>query len=84
MTRLRVQVTLNTALSFAAVTQYNSAADVVVTNVRLRYNPREGVDLYVVVNEGRNTDREREGPIVPAYSDRTLLLKYSHTFRLTF
>ena len=46
-------------LALSSFVQYNSAADLVIANVRLRYNPREGNDFYVVYNEGLNTDRFR-------------------------
>ena len=60
----------------------NSAADVVITNLRLRYNPREGNDLYIVYDEGFNTDRHREDPILPVTRNRTVMLKYSYTFNI--
>ncbi|HEX7069239.1 MAG TPA: DUF5916 domain-containing protein, partial [Rhodothermales bacterium] len=68
LARFRVQAALNTKLSASAFVQYSSAADALITNVRLRYNPREGVDLYLVYNEGLNTDRFREDPTLPLTS----------------
>ncbi len=50
--------------------------------MRLRYNPSEGHDLYVVYNHGLNTDRFRVDPVLPRTSAQTLLLKYSRTFAL--
>jgi hypothetical protein len=81
--RLRALFMLNTKFSATAFVQYNSADDVVISNVRIRYNPREGNDLYVVYNEGLNTDRFREVPALPRTSRRTLLLKYTYTFNLS-
>jgi len=78
--RLRVLVMLNTKISAAAFVQYNSAADEVTANVRLRYNPREGVDLYLVYDDGLNTDRMREIPALPRSRGRTVLVKYTYTF----
>ena len=51
--------------------------------MRFRYNLREGNDLWIVFNEGLNTDLDRfpDRPRLPRMNDRTLLLKYSHTFR---
>ena len=80
--RLRAQWALNTKVSANAFVQYNSAADVVTSNVRFRYNFAEGNDLWIVYNEGRNTDRYRDRPILPVTSGRTLLLKYTHTFKI--
>jgi hypothetical protein len=47
----------DTKLSAAAFVQYNSAANLVTGNFRLRYNPREGVDFYLVYDESLNSDR---------------------------
>ena len=80
--RLRLSWMLSIATSFCAFAQYNSAADAVITNVRFRYNPREGNDLYVVYDEGFNTDRLHHDPIPPTTSNRTILLKYTYTFQL--
>ncbi len=32
----------------ACFVQYNTAIDDVIANVRFRYNPREGIDFYLV------------------------------------
>jgi hypothetical protein len=78
--RLRVLYMLSTEFSATAFIQYNSAIDAVIANIRLRYNPREGIDLYLVYNEGLNTDRHRQDPILPLASNRTVMLKYTYTF----
>ena len=80
ITRLRVQVTLNTTLSLLAFVQTNSAADAAIVNVRFRYNPREGTDLYLVYNENLLTDRTGQEPQPLLTDSRTILLKYSVTF----
>jgi len=80
--RFRALVMLSTKFSAAAFIQYNSAADAVVANLRIRFNPREGNDLYIVYNEGLNTDRYREIPTLPYSSDRAIMLKYSYTFNV--
>jgi hypothetical protein len=51
-------------------------------NLRFRYNFREGNDLWIVYNEGLNTDRRRELPVLPITEGRTVLLKYTYTFDL--
>jgi len=80
--RLKALWMMSTAFSLSAFIQYNSAADAVITNVRFRYNPREGNDFYLVYDEGMNTNRFRETPFLPVYSNRTFLLKYTYTFNL--
>lgn len=77
--RLRSVLMLNTQLSGVALVQVNSATDALLVNLRLRYNPREGNDLYVVYNHGLNTDRFGYDPVRPLTDNRTLLVKYSHT-----
>ncbi len=78
--RLRGLFALNTQLSLATFIQYNSTANISLANVRFRYNPREGSDLYIVYNEQFNSDRRREIPILPVSRNRTILAKYTYTF----
>jgi hypothetical protein len=73
---------LDTKLSVSAYIQYNTAVKDVLTNLRLRYNPKEGNDFYLVFNEGRYTNLERENPNLPVYSTRSLMVKYTYTFNL--
>jgi hypothetical protein len=80
--RLRALATLSISFSAAAFIQYNSADNAVTANVRIRFNPREGNDLYIVFNEDLNTHRSRQVPPFPRYSSRALLVKYSYTFNL--
>lgn len=78
---VRGLLTVTTKTSLSAFMQYNTAVNKVVTNVRFRYNPREGNDFYIVYDEGLNTRLTREIPSLPFSSGRTLLLKYTYTFR---
>ena len=78
--QLKISAFLNSKLSLVSLVQYNSANDKIITNIRFRYNPREGHDLYIVYDEGLNTERQREIPTLPQTSIRTILLKYNYTF----
>lgn len=78
--QLRVRTALNTKLSTNAFMQFNSSADIMSTNIRFRYNIRDGNDFWIVYNEGINTDRNRFTPQLPRTSGRSLLVKYTHTF----
>ncbi len=78
--RIRLKATFTTTLSFSTFVQLNTAANEAIVNGRLRYNPREGTDLYVVYNQGLNLGRQREEPALPFTSSSTLLLKYSTSF----
>lgn len=73
---------LNTRFSVNGYFQYNTAANGIVSNLRLRYNPKEGNDLFIVINEGRNTNLTREVPNLPVYSSRAIMIKYTYTFNL--
>jgi len=75
-------VMFTTRLSASTFIQYNSAENNFITNFRLRYNPHEGNDLYIVVNEGRSTYRNIENPRLPVFNNRSILLKYTYTFTL--
>ena len=84
LARLRLDFSLDTHLSFSALAQYNSTVDQTSVNARFRYHFREGVDLWVVYNEGYYMDRSNGGvdPRLPFSSGRALMVKYSHTFTL--
>jgi len=73
---------ISTKLSLSAFIQYNTAIDKVISNLRFRYNPKEGTDLYIVFNEGRNTYLERTVPNQPLYDARSVMLKFIYTFDL--
>jgi len=78
---VRGLLTLTTKTSLSAFIQYNTAVDKVFTNIRFRYNPREGNDFYIVYDEALNSDLSRENPRLPISAGRTLLLKYTYTFK---
>jgi len=80
--RLRGLYMLNTKLSASAFVQYSSLDRAIIANVRFRFNPREGVDFYVVYNENFNTGRSREVPALPLSSSRAVMVKYTYTFNL--
>jgi len=80
--RLRGQFVFNTKLSMSAFIQYSNISKLIPTNIRLRYNPREGNNLYIIYDEGFNTDRYRLVPALPVSKVRTIMLKYTYTFIL--
>jgi len=77
--RLRILAMPSARWSLTAFVQYSSAADKAIANLRLRYNPREGTDLYLVYDEGFNTDRHRLDPVLPVSAERTLMVKLYST-----
>jgi hypothetical protein len=81
--RLRLRTALDARASGNAFVQYNSTTERVDVNVRLRYAIAEGTDLWIVYNEGLDTDRgtfQQERP-TPLSLSRALVVKYSHTVR---
>ncbi len=72
----------STKLSATLMLQYVSTEDDFIANFRLRYNPREGNDLYLVINDYQGFDRFGVIPHKPPFFNRTIVLKYTHTFIL--
>jgi hypothetical protein len=81
---VRTEAMLSTRWSATTFVQYSSSDRAAVANFRFRYNPREGNDLYIVWNEGLVTDRFNLTPAPPFSNERTILVKYSHTFAIGF
>ncbi|MFQ5630446.1 MAG: DUF5916 domain-containing protein, partial [bacterium] len=83
LARLRVRSAFNRALSSNALFQFNSEYHSLGANLRLRFNPVEGSDLYFVYTENLNTRRdpsEARLPPLPRTAYRSIVLKYSYTF----
>ncbi|MCG8466657.1 MAG: carbohydrate binding family 9 domain-containing protein [Gemmatimonadetes bacterium] len=81
----RARAAWNSRLSAEAFVQYNSTIDRITGNTRLRYNFREGRDLWLVWNESLNTDLEPPEASdlrLPRTDARQLVLKYTHTLGL--
>ena len=68
----KVDYYFSTRLSAAAIVQHSSAADLVLGSLRIRYNPSEGNDLYLVINGDLNRNRYRVSPTLPASNRSTL------------
>jgi hypothetical protein len=79
---LKALYMLNTKISASVLAQYVNIADDFIFNFRFRYNPREGNDFYIVFNENRSFNGSNEIPAPPVFYNRTIMLKYTHTFRL--
>ena len=75
---VRALIMLNAQLSLTTFAQIKSVAGSTLVNARLRYNPREGHDLYLVYDNSRSYD-DRD----PTLNQQTFLLKYAYTFDLS-
>lgn len=80
LARFRIRAALNTAVSLNSLLQYNSTANQVSANTRFRYNFSEGSDLWIVYDEGLNTNLTRRTPTLPRTTSRSLMVKYTYTF----
>ncbi|MCH8126822.1 hypothetical protein IIC38_12795 [candidate division KSB1 bacterium] len=83
LTRMRIRTSINHALTINSFIQFNSEISELAVNVRLRYNPSEGSDPYLVYNENINTSLNPDDdllPRLPRSQNRAVLLKFSHTF----
>ena len=56
LARVRVNYTFNPRMFFSGLAQYNSEADSLSTNLRLRWEYIPGSELFVVYTEDQNTD----------------------------
>ncbi|KPK86186.1 MAG: hypothetical protein AMS27_05580 [Bacteroides sp. SM23_62_1] len=82
ITRVNFLYMYSTKLSASIFAQFNNAVDAFIANFRIRYNPREGNDFYIVYNEYRGILDRVYDPEWPPFFNRTILLKYTHTFRI--
>ncbi|MES2176708.1 MAG: DUF5916 domain-containing protein [Gemmatimonadota bacterium] len=84
--RLRVRAALDVRMSGNAFLQYNSTTRKLDANVRLRYAFAEGTDLWLVYNEGLDTNRSSDPLGIvqnqPFSLSRSFIVKYSYTFGL--
>lgn len=60
--------------------QYDTSEDTLGLNVRFRYNPIEGTDLYIVYNHNANTNRDGLSPRLPFTDNQVFIIKFSKTF----
>lgn len=79
---LKALYMLSTKLSISGLVQYVNTDDEMITNLRLRYNPREGNDFYLVYNDFRGMNHRGSVPATPPFFNRTIMVKYTHTFIL--
>lgn len=77
---LKTTLMFSTKLSATLYVQYNTDVEEASTNLRIRYNPAEGNDLFVVYNDIMNTNRYLHSPELPFSSQRSFTVKYTYTF----
>lgn len=79
---LKLLYTFSTKFTLSSQVQYNSLSKTYAGNFRLRYNPKEGNDFYLVYNGDFNQDMGRVQPFLPTSNYQNIQLKYTYTFQL--
>jgi len=79
---LKAQIMISTKFSANILVQYVNTVDEFIGNFRLRYNPREGNDFYLVYNDFRGFIDRNMFPGNPPFFNKTIMLKYTYTFIL--
>ena len=77
--RMRLAYSFSTRVYLQALLQYNDVIDNWSTNLRFGWLHAANTGLFVVYNENRDTERD---PLGIGVRDRSLTIKYSHTFDL--
>lgn len=79
---LDLSIVKSTKLSVKMLAQYDDQSATFGGNIRVRYNPKEGTDLYIVYNSTFNAHRLEAKPILPYIEQQGVIVKYSLTFGL--
>lgn len=79
---LNAIVTLSKSFSIKLLSQYDDLSEQIGGNLRLRYNPKEGTDLYIVYNQLQNTNRLTKTPELPLIDNQAVVVKFVKTFEL--
>ena len=82
LANVNVSVFLSRFFSIKLLAQYDDLSKQLGGNLRLRYNPKEGTDLYIVFNQLVNNDRLRKKPELPVIDNRAIVIKFVKTFEL--
>jgi hypothetical protein len=78
--RIRALYMFSTKLSAAVLAQYSATDEVVSFNARMRYNPREGVDVWLVYDEVEFGDITESPSNPSSVGGRSVMLKFGYTF----
>lgn len=80
MVSLASLFTFSTKYSLSSLIQYDDINKQIGSNIRFRYNSKEGNDLFLVITNINNTKKYREAISVPFVQSWQMALKYRHTF----
>jgi hypothetical protein len=80
--RLNLSYYFSSRYSLKLLSQYDQLSHLVGSNLRFRYNPREGTDLYILFNQGMNCNVNRLAPKLPIINNEAVIVKFVKTFIL--
>lgn len=80
LVRLNLYCYISSKISIKLFTQYDDLSDAISSNLRFRYNPVEGTDLYIVFNQGLNTSIPDLEPELPVVDNQAITVKFIKTF----
>jgi len=78
LVQIEANVAFNVRWSWVNLIQYDNESNSAGINSRLRWNPRAGQDLYIVLNHGFDAERTFRGL---HSTESQVSVKYTHTFR---
>lgn len=78
--RLGIIYNFTTRYSLKTYFQFDDLSHQMSSNIRFRYNPKEGTDLFLVINQGLNSSRDRLDPRLPYINNQGITLKFTKTF----
>jgi len=76
----RFKYSFSSKLFINTYVQYDNNINILGGNIRFRYTPMEGTDLYVVYNINMNTERVLVSPDLPSINNQNFIIKFSKTF----
>ncbi|MEO1448308.1 MAG: hypothetical protein AAFV07_02205 [Bacteroidota bacterium] len=77
---LKLNWAANIHLSGGAIAQYNSISERLFFSGRIRYNVRDGHDIYLAFNQMHATEQRGWGQSLSDFENQTLAVKYIYTF----
>jgi hypothetical protein len=72
----------NTHVSLKALIQYDNISKTLASNLRFRFNPKEGTDFYLVYTPVLNTNFREFQPTQPFINRQNVTAKFTKTFDL--
>ncbi|GAB4511323.1 MAG: hypothetical protein Tsb004_15590 [Allomuricauda sp.] len=76
----RLKFSFSSASFLNSYLQYDTNSQQWGLNLRFRYTPKEGTNLYIVYNQNINAERNRLTPTLPVFESQGIIFKFSQTF----